>query len=149
MSFIKFDYTDFNSNVSKVPTFKANLSAGATLNKWRYGLSIISVGETTLPGFSYTDITLNYDLDKSSSIFTKIHNLFNTDYETVNGYTVGVGLAQETGNGGFWRLEGTYSDYEDADFNGTLLTEASASVRNKVNAELEAVALRFSIGKQF
>lgn len=87
LSFIKFDYTDFNSNVSKVPTFKANLSAGATLNKWRYGLSIISVGETTLPGFSYTDITLNYDLDKSSSIFTKIHNLFNTDYETVNGYT--------------------------------------------------------------
>ena len=69
--------------------------------------------------------------------------------ETVEGYTVGVGLAQETGNGGFWRLEGTYSDYEDADFNGTLLTEASASVRNKVNAELEAVALRFSIGKQF
>ena len=69
--------------------------------------------------------------------------------ETVEGYTVGVGLAQETGNGGFWRLEGTYSDYEDADFNGTLLTEASASVRNKVNAELEAVAVRFSVGKQF
>ena len=61
--------------------------------------------------------------------------------ETVNGYTVGVGLAQETDNGGFWRIEGTYSDYEDADFNGTLLTEASASVRNKVNAELEAVAV--------
>tara|TARA_Y100000996_G_scaffold310711_2_gene247171 strand:- start:1495 stop:2121 length:627 start_codon:yes stop_codon:yes gene_type:complete len=69
--------------------------------------------------------------------------------ETVNGYTVGVGLAQETDNGGFWRIEGTYSDYEDADFNGTLLTEASASVRNKVNAELEAVAVRFSVGKQF
>ena len=69
--------------------------------------------------------------------------------ETVNGYTVGAGLSQDTDNGGFWRLEATYSDYEDADFNGTLLTEASASVRNKVNAELEAVAVRFSIGKQF
>ena len=69
--------------------------------------------------------------------------------ETVNGYTVGAGLSQDTDNGGFWRIEATYSDYEDADFNGTLLTEASASVRNKVNAELEAVAVRFSIGKQF
>ncbi len=69
--------------------------------------------------------------------------------ETVNGYTVGVGLAADADNGYFYRLEGTYSDYEDADFNGTLLTEASASVRNKVNAELEALAIRFSVGKSF
>ena len=99
MSFLKIDYTQFNSTFNKIPDYKAVVSIGTSLNKWKYGLSIYSIGKTTLPAYSYTDLNINYDFNDTRHVFTKIHNLLNTKYETVSGYneagfTLFVGMKQ-------------------------------------------------------
>ena len=99
MSFLKIDYTQFNSTFNKIPDYKAVVSIGTSLNKWKYGLSIYSIGKTTLPAYSYTDLNINYDFNDTQHVFTKIHNLLNTKYETVSGYneagfTLFVGMKQ-------------------------------------------------------
>ena len=40
----------------------------------------------TLKAFNYIDITAQYNLTYQTQLFSKIHNIFNTDYETVSGY---------------------------------------------------------------
>ena len=64
----------------------------------------------------------------------------------VNGILVGLGVNKEGDNGGFFRIEGTYTDYEDVTFNGSL---DSDSVRNIVDADVDATAIRISLGKAF
>ena len=65
--------------------------------------------------------------------------------EDVNGVVIGYGV-QKSGEGSFVRLEGTYTMYDDLTFNGSLDGD---SVRNKVEAEIDALALKLSIGKSF
>ena len=65
--------------------------------------------------------------------------------EDVFGFVIGYGV-QRSGDGSFVRLEGTYTVYDDLTFNGSL---DSDSVRNKVDAEIDALALKLSIGKSF
>jgi hypothetical protein len=64
----------------------------------------------------------------------------------VDGIIVGLGVNKTSDNGKFFRFEGTYTDYEDVQFLGSLDTD---SVRNKVDADIDAIALRVSIGKAF
>ena len=64
----------------------------------------------------------------------------------VNGIIIGFGINRETDNGGFFRMEGTYTDYEDVKFNGSL---DANSVRNKIEADVDALAFRVSVGKAF
>ena len=66
--------------------------------------------------------------------------------ESVDGMVFGVGFDKERDNGSFIRVEGTYTDYEDLTFKGTLDAD---SVRNTVDADIDAVALKVSIGKSF
>tara|TARA_Y100001970_G_C13983274_1_gene724319 strand:- start:382 stop:930 length:549 start_codon:yes stop_codon:yes gene_type:complete len=63
----------------------------------------------------------------------------------VNGIIVGLGFERET-NDGFLRMEATYSDYEDVKFRGAL---DSDSVRNVVDADVDALAFRISVGRAF
>ena len=49
-------------------------------------------------------------------------------------------------NGTFFRSELTYTDYEDVSINGTA---DSDGVKNKIDADIDAVAFRISIGKAF
>ena len=65
--------------------------------------------------------------------------------EDVSGVVIGYGV-QKNGEGSFVRLEGTYTMYDDLTFNGSL---DANSVRNKVEAEIDALALKLSIGKSF
>ncbi len=65
--------------------------------------------------------------------------------EDVHGFVIGYGV-QRSGDGNFVRLEGTYTMYDDLTFNGSLDGD---SVRNKVDAEIDALALKLSIGKSF
>lgn len=65
--------------------------------------------------------------------------------EDVHGVVIGYGV-QANGEGSFVRLEGTYTMYDDLTFNGSL---DANSVRNKVEAEIDALALKLSIGKSF
>ena len=64
----------------------------------------------------------------------------------VDGLIVGLGFERETDNGGFLRMEGTYTDYEDVKLRGSL---DSDSVRNIVDADVDAFAFRISVGKAF
>jgi len=65
--------------------------------------------------------------------------------EDVNGLVIGYGF-QTSGDGNFFRVEGTYTAYDDLTLNGSLDGD---SVRNKVDAEIDAIALKFSVGKSF
>ena len=64
----------------------------------------------------------------------------------VNGIIVGLGFERDTDNGAFLRMEGTYTNYEDVKFNGSLDGD---SVRNVVDADVDALAIRIAIGKAF
>ena len=66
--------------------------------------------------------------------------------EDVTGYMIGAGVSRDGSNGGFFRTEVTYTDYEEATFNGSL---DSDSVRNKIDGDVDALAVRFSVGKSF
>ena len=64
----------------------------------------------------------------------------------VNGVLVGLGFNRERDNGGFFRMEGTYTDYEDGKFRGALDGD---SVRNVVDADVDALAIRVAVGRAF
>ena len=64
----------------------------------------------------------------------------------VDGLIVGLGINRETDNGGFFRMEGTYTDYEDVQFKGSLDGD---SVRNVIDADVDALAIRIAVGKAF
>jgi|TARA_B100000401_G_C52710072_1_gene673414 hypothetical protein len=64
----------------------------------------------------------------------------------VNGVLVGFGFNRERDNGGFFRMEGTYTDYEDVKFRGALDGD---SVRNVVDADVDALAIRVAVGRAF
>ena len=65
--------------------------------------------------------------------------------EDINGLVLGYGF-QRDGAGNFIRVEGTYTIYEELTLNGSLDAD---SVRNKVEADIDAFALKFSVGKSF
>ena len=66
--------------------------------------------------------------------------------EDVYGMLIGVGLDRDLDNGMFFRTEATYTDYEDVSFVGSADGD---SVKNKIDAEVDALAFRISIGKAF
>ena len=66
--------------------------------------------------------------------------------EDVYGMLIGAGFNRDLDNGMFLRTEATYTDYEDVSFTGSA---DSDSVRNKIEAEVDALAFRISIGKAF
>ena len=66
--------------------------------------------------------------------------------EDINGLLVGAGVHKQNDNGMFFRLEASYTDYEDVSITGSA---DSDSVSNKVDADVDATAFRVSIGKAF
>ena len=66
--------------------------------------------------------------------------------EDVHGIMIGAGVSKDNDSGVFFRSEVTYTDYEDATFKGSLDTN---SVRNTIDGNVDALAVRFSIGKSF
>ena len=70
--------------------------------------------------------------------------------EDVNGFVIGYGF-QKSGDSNFIRLEGTYTDYDDLKFNGSFNGNAvgDGAVRNVVEADVDALALKLSVGTSF
>ena len=66
--------------------------------------------------------------------------------EDVTGLLIGLGVNRDNANGTFFRTELTYTDYNDVTIDGSL---DSDGVRNKIDADIDAVAFRISIGKAF
>ena len=69
----------------------------------------------------------------------------------VDGVIVGLGFSRDTDNGGFFRMEGTYTDYDDVNYKGSFNGNAAgdSAVRNEIDADVDALALRISVGKAF
>ena len=63
----------------------------------------------------------------------------------------GVGFQRDADNGAFVRAEGTYTDYDDVKFNGSFNGNAAgdSAVRNVIDADIDAIAFRISLGKSF
>jgi hypothetical protein len=68
------------------------------------------------------------------------------DDKKVHGLLIGLGVNRDIANGTFFRTELTYTDYNDVTIDGSL---DSDGVKNKIDADIDAVALRISIGKAF
>ena len=66
--------------------------------------------------------------------------------EDVTGFLVGLGVNKDNDNGTFFRTELTYTDYEDISITGSA---DSDGVSNKIDADIDAVAFRISVGKAF
>ena len=66
--------------------------------------------------------------------------------ETVNGTMVSLGIDKDMPNGTFIRAELAYTDYDDITLNGSADAD---SVKNKVDADVDATSLRLSVGKAF
>ncbi len=71
--------------------------------------------------------------------------------EDVDGLVIGLGLNREGDNGGFFRFESTYTDYDDVTINGSFGGNAAgdSAVRNKIDADIDALAIRLSVGRSF
>lgn len=69
----------------------------------------------------------------------------------VDGVIVGLGFSRDTDNGGFFRMEGTYTDYDDVNYKGSFNGNAAgdSAVRNEIDADVDALAFRISVGKAF
>ena len=63
--------------------------------------------------------------------------------EDVFGYTIGFGTKGDLTGGMYYKAEITYTDFEDYE------ADSSSTPANKVEAELEAYAAKFSLGYKF
>lgn len=66
--------------------------------------------------------------------------------EDVTGILIGAGVSREASNGLTSRIEATYTNYDEATFNGSA---DSDSVSNKIDGDVDALAIRFSLVKAF
>ena len=108
LSFLTLAYSDIqsydnNQRAIRVPDYKATLTAGIEHNNWTYGAYMIhegdklDVGSEVLSSYTYVDLKTRYAYDDVTSLFVKIHNVFNEQYETAAGFneqnrTVYVGI---------------------------------------------------------
>ena len=65
--------------------------------------------------------------------------------EDVDGKIFGLGLQRDLTNA-FFRIEATYTDYDDVKYLGSL---DSDSVRNTIEADVDSTAIKLSLGKSF
>ena len=88
---------------------RANLGADYAIGAWTLGGEIVSTGERysdventeRLGGFTLTNLTVSYRIDRDLSLFGRVNNLFDKKYELVNdfgvpGVDVLVGIRYQT-----------------------------------------------------
>jgi hypothetical protein len=66
----------------------------------------------------------------------------------VDGKLIGLGMHRTTDSGLFYRVSGEYTDYDSLSLNGSE-SGADAASFNKIKADVDTVAFKFSIGKAF
>ena len=86
-------------------------------------------------GLSRTTIVTNESLNSGSSYAN----------QDVWGYTLGLGVKGDVplGDGLYYKLAATYTDFESYE------STAAGSASNKINADVEATALKLSLGYKF
>ena len=128
-----YRYVPFDANIT---LDGSNSSTGAELSDYTtaYLMYMHDTGDANLyvkGGVSRADIGT-----------IKSKSTVNSQSSELDGIMIGAGVSRERGNGAFFRTEVTYTDYEEVTFNGSLDTD---SVRNKIDGDVDALAIRFSI----
>lgn len=101
--------------------------------------ALIPLGSTSMYGkFGYSEA----DITTTERLHT------GTEYgnTSVDGLLIGLGVAKELNNGISFRAEATYTDYDDLTLTGS---EDSDSLTNRIDADIDATAIRLSIVKAF
>jgi hypothetical protein len=124
--------SDDATTTSRTQKAQAELSNHLTL----YG----ELGEKAYLKFGVAKV----DLDTTESLGTgsKYGN------DTIYGGLIGVGFKGVADNGIYYKVEGTYTDYENVSFTSTV-ARTDVTTNNKVDANLDVTALKISIGKKF
>jgi len=68
--------------------------------------------------------------------------------DTIYGGLIGLGIKGTADNGVYYKVEGTYTDYENVSFTSSV-ARTGVTTNNKVDADLDVTALKISIGKKF
>ena len=68
--------------------------------------------------------------------------------DTIYGGLIGVGVKGVSENGVYFKLEATYTDYENVSFTSSV-ARSGVTTNNKVDADLDVTALKISLGKKF
>tara|TARA_B100000902_G_scaffold219767_1_gene208740 strand:+ start:2386 stop:3078 length:693 start_codon:yes stop_codon:yes gene_type:complete len=128
--------TDTDTDDASDTAGNNNVSAELTSHTTLYLTKALDNGLYIKGGYAIATI----DTTETLATGTKYGN------EDVNGIMIGLGANRDNSNGTFFRTELTYTDYEDVSFQGTLDTD---SVRNKIDADIDALAFRVSVGRAF
>ena len=130
--------SDDDAETSGANTASAELTGHYTV----YGLAPLGSGGAY---FKFGLARATIDTTENLSTGTTYGN------EDVDGVLVGLGFNRESDAGTFFRMEGTYTDYDDVNFKGSFNGNAAgdSAVRNKIDADIDALALRISLGKSF
>ena len=68
--------------------------------------------------------------------------------DTVYGGLIGLGIKGTADNGVYYKVEGTYTDYENVSFTSSV-ARTGVTTNNIVDADLDVTALKISLGKKF
>ena len=68
--------------------------------------------------------------------------------DTVYGGLIGVGFKDVASNGLFYKVEATYTDYENVSFTSSV-ARTGVTTNNRVDADLDVTAFKISVGKKF
>ena len=87
----------------------------------------------------------------STTVNTKEVLATGSDYKNadVDGTMLGMGFSATNDNGVFFRISGEYTDYDDIALTSTTAADATTTTKNKINASVDTLAAKLSIGKAF
>ena len=87
----------------------------------------------------------------STTVNTKEVLATGSDYKNVDvdGTMLGMGFSATNDNGVFFRVSGEYTDYDDIALTSTTAADATTTTKNKINASVDTLAAKLSIGKAF
>jgi hypothetical protein len=124
--------TETTTSTSRSQSAQAELSNHITL----YG----EYGEKAYVKFGVTQV----DVKTKESLATG--SVYGDD--TIYGGLIGLGVKGVSNSGVYFKLEGTYTDYENVSFTSSV-ARTGVTTNNKVDADLDVTALKISIGKKF
>ena len=164
--FAEFTKGAFTIGIDHVP-FKANVS-GSTLTRTdtetsgAHGATIVATSVTQNQAAQARILDHNtYYVEMGSKAYVKA-GYTKITVETqeslgtgstygdadLNGILVGLGVKGDWGNHGFYKIEGTYTDYDTLNVTSGV-ARAGVSTNNKISADLDTVAANILMGYKF
>ena len=121
--------TTTETSTSRTQTAAAEVSEHKT--------AYLEIGNSLYVKAGYVQVTV--DTNESLDTGSKYGNI------DLDGLLLGVGLKGEWGNNGFYKLEGTYTDYDDISLTSTV-ARTGVSTNNKITADLDVTQITLGLG---